>query len=220
MRPQDMGMGRLFESVRDAVIVAEANTGRIVLWNSAATKIFGYSASEASNELRIEALVPEHLKARHHRGMAHYRDTGHGPYIDSNTVLDLPALCKTGEQIRIELTLSPIEPIRNSADEGPLEGPEGRFVLAIVRDVTDRKQAQEQVRWLNEDLERRVEERTTQLEAAAAKLENSEQTLRESEERYRLLVESVKEYAIFMVGTDGRVASWNAGAERLFGYSE
>ena len=46
-----------------------------------------------------------------------------------------------------------------------------------------------------------------------------EQTLRESEERFRLLVNSVKEYAIFMLDTEGHVASWNLGAERIIGYT-
>jgi PAS domain S-box-containing protein len=46
-----------------------------------------------------------------------------------------------------------------------------------------------------------------------------EETLRESEERFRLLVDSVKEYAIFMLDTEGRVASWNLGAERIIGYT-
>ena len=41
----------------------------------------------------------------------------------------------------------------------------------------------------------------------------------QSEERFRLLVESVKEYAIFMLDCDGYVASWNAGAERITGYA-
>jgi PAS domain S-box-containing protein len=43
--------------------------------------------------------------------------------------------------------------------------------------------------------------------------------LRLSEERFRLLVESVKNYAIFILGPDGRVASWNAGAEHIKGYT-
>jgi PAS domain S-box-containing protein len=50
--------------------------------------------------------------------------------------------------------------------------------------------------------------------------ERAETALKESEERYRLLVESVEDYAIFMVDPDGRVVSWNEGAERVFGYSE
>jgi PAS domain S-box-containing protein len=44
--------------------------------------------------------------------------------------------------------------------------------------------------------------------------------LERSEERFRLLVESVVDYAIFMLDPDGRVASWNTGAERLKGYRQ
>lgn len=46
----------------------------------------------------------------------------------------------------------------------------------------------------------------------------AEENLRESEERFRLLVEGVKDYAIFILDPDGRVASWNVGAERTKGY--
>jgi PAS domain S-box-containing protein len=47
----------------------------------------------------------------------------------------------------------------------------------------------------------------------------TEQKLRESEERLRLMIEAVKDYAIFMVDLDGRIASWNSGAHRLNGYT-
>jgi PAS domain S-box-containing protein len=47
-----------------------------------------------------------------------------------------------------------------------------------------------------------------------------ENALRESEERQRLLIEDVKEYAIFMTDPQGNVVTWNTGAERLLGYSE
>ncbi|MDQ2096876.1 MAG: PAS domain S-box protein [Tychonema bourrellyi B0820] len=46
----------------------------------------------------------------------------------------------------------------------------------------------------------------------------AESGLRESEERLRLVIESVKDYAIFMLDIDGYVASWNSGAEGIFGY--
>ena len=42
----------------------------------------------------------------------------------------------------------------------------------------------------------------------------------QSEELFHLMVESAKDYAIFAMDTEGRVASWNTGAERLFGYTE
>jgi diguanylate cyclase (GGDEF)-like protein/PAS domain S-box-containing protein len=133
---QDLGIGRLFESVRDAVLVAEAETGQIVLWNSTATQILGYSQSEALRK-RWDVLVPERFKAQCRAGMAHYRDTGHGPYIDAHTVLELPALHKSGEEINIEITLSAIEPVHD------LVGDSKRLVLAIIRDITERKQTEE-----------------------------------------------------------------------------
>ena len=95
---------------------------------------------------------------------------------------------------------------------------EAQFMLAIIRDVTERKRAEEAVRQLNKDLEKRVEERTSQLEASIAELESNQQELRHSEEIFRLLVEGVKDYAVFMLGPDGRIVSWNEGAERIQGY--
>jgi PAS domain S-box-containing protein len=178
LRPEELGLGELFGRIRDAAIVADSATQRIVLWNSAATNIFGYSASEVLN-LRVETLVPEPLKARHRAGMTRYLKTGGGPYIDSYEVLELPALRKDGEQIHVELSLSPI---------GPADDTNGgrRFVLALIREVTRRHRAEEE--------------------------------LRKSEECFRLLVESVKDYAIFMLDPQGRVASWNEGAYRIKGY--
>jgi PAS domain S-box-containing protein len=48
---------------------------------------------------------------------------------------------------------------------------------------------------------------------------NHEEALRQSEERFRLLVEGVADYAIFMLDVNGRVATWNIGAQRIKGYS-
>jgi PAS domain S-box-containing protein len=211
LRPEDLGFGRLFERIQDAVIVADAKTQRIVLWNSAAAKMFGYSASEAL-ELKVEALVPESLKAQHRKGIARFAKTGHGPYIDSDTPLDLPAVRKMGKEISVELSLSPISLVHDA------DGGEAQFVLAIIRDVTERKRAEEAIRQLNQDLENRVKERTSQLEATIADLESSQQELRSSEERFRLLVEGVEDYAIFVLDPEGRIVSWNEGAERIQGY--
>ncbi len=134
IHPEDLGFGELFERIRDGVIVADPATQRIVLWNPAATSIFGYSPSEALGGMRVEDLVPERLKAQHRAGMARYSETGRGRYIDANKLLDLPALAKSGEEIRVELSLSPI---------APKDGSGGTYVLAIVRDVTMRNRAEE-----------------------------------------------------------------------------
>jgi len=172
MDPRDLGIGRLFERIQDAVIVAAATTQQIVLWNPAATNIFGYSASEAL-ELRVEDLVPEHLKDQHRTGIARYAETGHGPYIDSRRPLELPAIRKGGKGIYIELSLSSI------GLEGGIDSNE-RFVLAVIRDITERKRIEEEVRQLHKDLENRVAERTEQLKSAMAKQQE------EAQERQRI----------------------------------
>src|ERR671932_566930 len=156
MRPRDLGLGKLFERTQDAAIVADAKTQRIVLWNHAATNIFGYSTLEALG-MRVEDLVPEPLKDQHRVGISRYAETGHGPYIDSPRLLELPAQRKGGEEIYIELSLSPIGLVKE-ADSSE------RYVLAIVHDITKRKRGEEDIRRLNQDLENRVAERTKQLE--------------------------------------------------------
>jgi PAS domain S-box-containing protein len=124
-----LGIGRLFEAIRDAVVVAEVRTERIVLWNPSACRLFGYSVEEAL-DLPLEALVPERLRAKHRSGLAHYREARRGDIIDSHRAVELPALRKDGTELHIELMLSPI------ADA---ELP-GIYVLAVIRDVTERKQ--------------------------------------------------------------------------------
>ena len=54
---------------------------------------------------------------------------------------------------------------------------------------------------------------TLRIEGAAAHA-----TLRDSERHFQLLVQGVKEYAIFMLDPEGRIATWNSGAERIKGY--
>jgi diguanylate cyclase (GGDEF)-like protein/PAS domain S-box-containing protein len=135
---QDSGMDQLLENVSDAVVVVDASSGRIVLWNAAATKIFGYSSSEARHH-SWTVIVPERLKAQCEAGMARYRDTGHGPYIDSHVVLDLPAVRRDGEEITIEIALSPISLSHNMENHG-------RLVLAIIRDVTERKEVEKVIK--------------------------------------------------------------------------
>ena len=51
------------------------------------------------------------------------------------------------------------------------------------------------------------------------KQEEAQRVIRDAEQRFRLLVEHVRDYAIFMVDVEGRVASWNSGAQQLLGYT-
>jgi len=87
-----------------------------------------------------------------------------------------------------------------------------RWLRGSCIDISDRKALEARLLAVNETLEARVRERAQASEASNAQL-------RESERRFRLLVESVTDYAIFTLDPTGVVVQWNVGAERLKGYS-
>jgi PAS domain S-box-containing protein len=67
--------------------------------------------------------------------------------------------------------------------------------------------------------EERITRRLAELELRDSEEQRRhEETLRTSEERFRLLVEGVEGYAIYMLDTHGRISTWNVGAERIMGY--
>ena len=80
------------------------------------------------------------------------------------------------------------------------------------REIEARRQAERELKTLNETLEQRADERARQLAASLGKLEDTER-------RFRLLVEGVNDYAIYMLDPTGHVVNWNPGAERIKGYA-
>ena len=87
----------------------------------------------------------------------------------------------------------------------------GTAQLAVTRDVTERNQSRTAQQRLNAELEEKVAGRTRELEAALTRLQ-------ESERSFGLLVESVTDYALYMLDPTGRIVSWNSGARRIKGY--
>jgi PAS domain S-box-containing protein len=86
-----------------------------------------------------------------------------------------------------------------------------RLYQTSQREIAARKEAEQELRRINETLEERAAERARQLAASLTRLE-------ETERRFRLVVEAVTDYAIFMLDPTGNVVNWNPGAERIKGY--
>jgi PAS domain S-box-containing protein len=120
---------------QDAVIFSDRD-GLIVLWNSGAERIFGYSAQEASGQT-LDLIIPEKLRAKHWDGYRNVMETGSTRY--GQELLAVPAIRKDGARISIEFSIVLVR-----LPDGVVLGP-----AAIIRDVT--------ARWLSiEDLKGRL----------------------------------------------------------------
>ena len=120
----------LFQSAPDAIMTVDAQ-GRIMRVNSQTESMFGYTSMELQGK-RIEILMPTHFKARHVRYRADYLANPHQRPMGAG--LDLYGRRKDGTEFPVDIMLSPIET------------QEGRGVIATVRDITERKQAEQALR--------------------------------------------------------------------------
>lgn len=185
--PADLGIGALFARIREAVVVGDATTGLIVLWNPAAERIFGRTAADAVGQ-PLESLVPDALRGAHRAGLARYAASGTGTIIDNDRAVELPALRADGTTLHVELSLSALDPIPEVK----------RPVLAVIRDVTERKRAEALRLELAKEqaahaaTERRVAEEREQAIAHAQLSAAMRELVEQSAERQRELEERVR----------------------------
>lgn len=140
------------ESAIDAIISAN-NKGEIISWNQAATKILGFSEEEAVGQW-VEIIIPERFHKAHRNGMDRFSKTGEAHAIGKT--VELAARNKSGDEIPIELSLSTWM-VRNE-----------RYYTGIIRDIGERKRAEEALRQSEKELRRKsleMKEKNQELEA-------------------------------------------------------
>ncbi|MBF8261950.1 MAG: PAS domain S-box [candidate division NC10 bacterium] len=146
---------RLLEAAPDAMVINNSK-GEIVLINSQAEQLFGYSREELLGQ-PVELLVPERFRSQHREHRVRYFEAPRLRGMGAG--LTLYGLRKDGTELPVDISLGPCE------IEGEI------LVLSAIRDITERKRAEEALQKAHDELELRVEERTAELDKARERLQ-------------------------------------------------
>ncbi len=183
LRDSELKFRSIAESATDAIILTDGE-GDIIFWNSGAQRIFGYLATEVIGQ-SLSYLMPRRYQDSQ-RDAIH--KLGAGTATALNQLMEVHGKKKSGEEFPLELSL------------GTWITAKGSFYSAIIRDITDRKQVEQELRLHEEQLEELVRKRTAELAEANRMLQieilerrEIEEELRKSEERYELAVTGGKE---------------------------
>jgi PAS domain S-box-containing protein len=146
----------------DAVITMDAD-GLVTGWSTQAQSTFGWSRDEAIGRRLAELIIPRQYREAHDNGLRHFLTSGEGPVL--KTRIEITGLHKDGHEIPVELAISPIQ--RGSTFE----------FCAFVRDITDRKKAEAELKRHQDELEELVVERTAGMRQAKEAAERAEADL-------------------------------------------
>ncbi len=114
----------------DAVIGMDEQ-GAVAYWNPRAEAIFGWTCHESVGRRLSELIIPPRYRERHQRGLRHFLDTGHGPFL--NQRIETTALNRDGKEFPVELILTALRE-------------NGSYTFyAFIEDITDRKEAEDQL---------------------------------------------------------------------------
>ena len=129
LRASELRFRSLAQSANDAVIAADSG-GRILSWNRAAQNIFGHSEDEMLGK-NLTLLMPERYRDAHDKGMARFLETKKAKVVGH--MAEFEGLRRDGTEFPLELSL------------GSWQTDEGTFFSGVLRDISERKQAERDI---------------------------------------------------------------------------
>ncbi len=180
----------LTQSANEAIIGADSS-GRIVLWNKGAERLFLYTEQEALGQ-PVVILIPEPYLTRHREGVERLHSIGETRVIGKT--YEACGLKKDGSEFPVEISLATWEVAK------------GKSYSAIIRDITERQRAEGEIRDSRDAVLNMLED-----------LDKTARQVQSSEEQYRTLVENATEL-IWTHDTEGRFTFTNKQAEQVSGH--
>jgi PAS domain S-box-containing protein len=129
----------IVDTAHDAFIGIDS-AGRIAAWNAQAEATFGWTRDEVLGTNLAETIVPPAFREAHTNGMRRFHETGEAPVV--NQRLELTALHRSGREFPIELTIT-----------APMRVQDGFFFGAFLRDISDRRQRDAELRTAKDSAE-------------------------------------------------------------------
>ena len=188
----------IFENVNDGIIYVDMS-GTVIDTNSRSMDIFGYKPKKliGKNFSELGIIDSQYMPVM----TDHFSDMIHGKRNRGLTYLEVRH--KNGNIVNVEASVSPIKV------EGAIEG-----LLVIARDITKRRQAEEETRRLNSELS----ETNAIMEEEINERKRAEEALRKSEESYKELFESTSEGLVVLDTDTMKIVLVNEAMIRLFGF--
>lgn len=122
---------KILDIALDAVVTID-DRGAVTGWNPQAEQIFGWKSAEVIGQSLTNTIIPPRYREAHERGLRRYAQTGTGSVL--NKRIEITALDRTGREFPIELSITPMH----------LDGK--TIFSAFLRDITERKQAEDELR--------------------------------------------------------------------------
>jgi PAS domain S-box-containing protein len=133
-----MRKAAVLDSVLDCIITMDAD-GKVIEFNAAAERTFGYTKAEAIGRALADLIIPPPQRLAHSAGLARYLATGVGPLL--GRLIEITAVRSDGSEIPVELAITAIQ-----SGTAPI-------FTGVLRDITSRKQAEAELKRLNEEIQ-------------------------------------------------------------------